>query len=77
MTPKEIVLGGYQSFSEGDLEGLAKIFHESALIKVIGNHKRSGEYKGFEDWKNNSNIQREKLLKNLQTYIDIVSKHVE
>ena len=53
MTPKEIVLGGYQSFSEGDLEGLAKIFHESALIKVIGNHKRSGEYKGFEDWKNN------------------------
>ena len=53
MTPKEIVLGGYQSFSEGDLEGLGKIFHSDAIIKVNGNHKRSGEYKGFDDWKNN------------------------
>ena len=23
------------------------------MIKVIGNHKRSGEYKGFEDWRDN------------------------
>ena len=53
MTPKEIVLGGYQSFSDGDLESLAKIFHENAVIKVNGNHKRSGEYKGFEDWRDN------------------------
>jgi ketosteroid isomerase-like protein len=53
MTPKEIVLGGYQSFSEGDLEGLGKIFHSDAIIKVNGNHKRSGEYKGFDDWKDN------------------------
>ena len=34
MTPKEIVLGGYQSFSKGDLEGLGKIFHSDAIIKV-------------------------------------------
>jgi ketosteroid isomerase-like protein len=53
MTPKEIVLGGYQSFSEGDLESLEKIFHEKAVIRVNGNHKRSGEYKGFEDWRDN------------------------
>ena len=53
MTPKEIVLGGYQSFSEGDLTSLGKIFHDDAIIKVNGNHKRSGEYKGFDDWKNN------------------------
>lgn len=53
MTPKEIVLGGYQSFAEGDLESLANIFHENASISVNGNHKRSGEYKGFTDWRDN------------------------
>ena len=53
MTPKEIVLGGYQSFSVGDLESLGEIFHENAVIKVNGNHKRSGEYKGFDDWRDN------------------------
>ena len=53
MTPKEIVLGGYQSFAEGDLESLGKIFHENAVIKVNGNHKRSGEYQGFSDWRDN------------------------
>ena len=53
MTPKEIVLGGYQSFAEGDLESLGKIFHENALIKVNGNHKRSGQYHGFADWRDN------------------------
>ena len=25
MTPKEIVMGGYQSFAGGDMEGLGKI----------------------------------------------------
>ena len=34
MTPKEIVLGGYQSFSEGDLESLGKIFHENDFWKL-------------------------------------------
>ena len=53
MTPKEIVLGGYQSFAEGDLESLANIFHEKASIRVNGNHKRSGEYEGFADWRDN------------------------
>jgi len=53
MTPKEIVLGGYQSFSEGDLTSLGKIFHDDAIIKVNGNHKRSGEYKGFDNWRDN------------------------
>ena len=27
MTPKELVLGGYASFAEGDMESLAKIYH--------------------------------------------------
>ena len=50
MTPKEIVLGGYQSFAEGDMEALGKIFHKDALIKVNGNHELSGEYHGFDDF---------------------------
>jgi len=53
MTPKEIVLGGYQSFSEGDMEGLGKIYHKDAVIKVNGDHELSGEYHGFEDFLNN------------------------
>ena len=50
MTPKEIGLGGYQSFAEGDMEALGKIFHKDALIKVNGNHELSGEYHGFDDF---------------------------
>ena len=53
MTPKEIVLSGYKCFSEGDMEGLGKIFHATALIKCNGDHEFSGEYHGFDDWLNN------------------------
>ena len=51
MTPKEVVMNGYKLFSEGDMEGLSKINHEDALFKVNGDHKRSGEYKGFADFR--------------------------
>ena len=50
MTPKEIVLGGYQSFADGDMEGLGKIYHKDALIRVNGSHELSGEYHGFGDF---------------------------
>ena len=50
MTPKEIVMGGYQSFADGDMEGLGKIYHENALIRVNGSHELSGEYHGFGDF---------------------------
>ena len=50
MTPKESVLGGYASFAEGDMECLAKIYHEDASIKVNGNHELSGQYHGFHDF---------------------------
>ena len=53
MTPKELVLGGYKSFAEGDMESLGKIYHKDALIKANGNHELSGEYKGFDDFLNN------------------------
>ena len=53
MTPKELVLGGYKSFAEGDLESLAKIYHKDALIVVNGNHEFSGDYHGFDDFLSN------------------------
>ena len=53
MTPKEVVLRGYQLFAEGDVTGLEKINHETALFMVNGDHKRSGEYKGFADFRDN------------------------
>ena len=53
MTPKEIVLGGYQSFAEGDMESLGKIYHPNALIKVNGDHELSGDYHGFDEFLNN------------------------
>ena len=53
MTPKEVVLRGYQLFAEGDVNGLEKINHKTALFMVNGDHKRSGEYKGFADFRDN------------------------
>ena len=53
MENKDIVLSGYQAFSEGDLDSLSKIFHEEAVITVNGDHKRSGNYQGFADWRDN------------------------
>ena len=50
MTPKELVLSGYKSFVEGDMETLGKIYHKDALIKVNGVHELSGEYHGFDDF---------------------------
>ena len=53
MTSKELVLGGYKSFAEGDMESLSKIYHKDALIVVNGNHEFSGEYHGFDDFLSN------------------------
>ncbi len=53
MTSKESVLGDYASFAEGDMECLAKIYHEDASIKVNGNHELSGQYHGFHDFLEN------------------------
>ena len=53
MTPKEIVLGGYKLFAEGDMESLSKNNHKNAVMKVNGDHELSGEYHGFDDFLNN------------------------
>lgn len=53
MTPKELVLGGYKSFAEGDMESLGKIYHKDALVQVNGDHELSGEYHGFNDFLEN------------------------
>jgi len=53
MTPKDLVLSGYQAFSEGDLGRLSEVFHKNAVIKINGNHKYSRTYQGFDDWRDN------------------------
>ena len=53
MTPKEIVMGGYKLFAEGDMESLSKINHKNAVYKVNGDNELSGEYNGFDDFLNN------------------------
>ena len=51
---------------------------ESYTLALINNKSDYVTEQGdVEDWKNNSSVQKEKLLENLQTYIDIVSKHVQ
>jgi|TARA_B100001971_G_C18129948_1_gene504260 hypothetical protein len=35
------------------MEGLGKIYHQHAVIKVNGDHELSGEYRGFDDFLNN------------------------
>ena len=53
MTAEEIVLGGYDLFSKGDMEGLSKIYHPDCKIKVNGTHSLSGEYHGFASFASN------------------------
>ena len=53
MTPKELVLSGYKSFAEGDMESLGKIYHKDALVQVNGDHELSGEYHGCNDFLEN------------------------
>ena len=48
MTPKEIVLGGYEAFAEGNMTKLAAIYHPDCRIKINGKHALSGEYIGFD-----------------------------
>ena len=53
MTAEEIVLGGYDLFSKGDMESLSKIYHPGCRIKVNRTHALSGEYRGFESCASN------------------------
>ena len=69
MTPKEIVLGGYKSFAEGDMEGLGKIFHKDAFIQINGDHELSGTYRGFDDFLNNCLAKLPAKLPNLEADI--------
>ena len=52
MDPKELVLSGYQSFAEGNMDSLGNIYHENAVITVNGNHELSGTYNGFDEFLN-------------------------
>ena len=52
MDPKELVLSGYQSFAEGNMDSLGNIYHENAVITVNGNHELPGTYNGFDEFLN-------------------------
>ena len=72
MDPKAIVLDGYQSFAERNIEGLGKLFYENTVIQVNGRHKRFGKYNGFSGW-------RENFLEHLTTdypHFDLKILHV-
>ena len=75
MTPKEIVLDGYQSFAQGDMEGLGKIYHKDAVIKINGDHELSGDYHGFDDFLNNCLAKMPAKFPNLN--LDILSVTAE
>ena len=44
MTAEEIVLGGYASYVQGDMEALGSIYHPECKITLKGNHALSGVY---------------------------------
>jgi len=73
--------GLYEEYEKNLIQGNIKTFLsniESYTLALINNKSDYVTEQGdVEDWKNNSSVQKEKLLENLQTYIDIVSKHVQ
>ena len=73
--------GLYEEYEKNFMQGNIKTFLnniEAYTLSLLGNKSDYVTEQGdVEDWKNDSSIQKEKLLKNLQTYIDIVSKHVQ
>jgi len=73
--------GLYKEYEKNLMQGNMKTFLseiESYTHALIDNQQSYvTEHGDVEDWKNDSTIQKNKLLKNLQTYIDIVSKHLD
>ena len=73
--------GLYEEYEKNLMQGNMKTFLseiESYTHSLINNQQTYVTEQGdVEDWKNNSNIQKTKLLQNLQTYIEIVYKHLE
>jgi len=66
---KKLMQGNIKSFlNEIEDFTLALMDNESSYVTEQGD---------VEDWNGNTAKQKQKLLKNLQTYIDIVSKHVQ
>lgn len=66
---KKLMQGNIKSFlNEIEDYTLALMDNESSYVTEQGD---------VEDWKGNTTGQKKKLLKNLQTYVDIVSKHLQ
>lgn len=66
---KKLMQGNIKSFlNEIEDYTLALMDNESSYVTEQGD---------VEDWKGNTATQKQKLLRNLQTYVDIVSKHLQ
>ena len=72
--------GLYEDYEKNLMQGNIKVFLnniEDYTMSLINNENSYvTEHGDLEDWKGKSSVQKEKLLKNLKQYIDIVSKHV-
>jgi len=74
-------LGLYEEYEKKLMQGNIKTFLkeiEDYTHSLINNESTFVTEQGVvEDWKNNNNTYKEKLLQNLQTYVNIVSKHIQ
>lgn len=73
--------GLYEQYEKDMMQGNIKKFlseiESYALSLVNHNQVFVTEHGDVEEWHGNESTQKEKILSNLKTYIDIVSKHVE
>lgn len=72
--------GLYEEYEKNLLQGNIKVFLnniEAYTLSLLNNKSTFvTEHGDIEDWNNNNTAYKEKLLKNLKQYVDIVSKHV-
>jgi len=72
--------GLYEEYEKNLLQGNIKVFLnniEAYTLSLLDNKNTFvTEHGDIEDWNNNNTAYKEKLLKNLKQYVDIVSKHV-
>ena len=74
-------LGKYEEYEKAMMQGNVKEFAKDLEQYIIDKLEETSDFVteqgDVEDWKGNTAIQKQKLLKNLQTYVDIVSKHLQ
>ena len=62
---------------QGNIKSVLIEIEDYTLALIDNDSSYVTEQGDVEDWKGNTSTQKQKLLKNLQTYVDIVSKHLQ